>query len=183
MFCTKCGKEIPYGSKFCTSCGAMLEVDNSQQQNAEVPPPIYSSGSNNLSPAQEIISKSSRFKRKYVGIAIAAVVVVIFIALSMGGGNSVNTVKNGTFNGYPEQTVDEAFKGFFSNPEWSSYSENGNKYVKFTGNCTLYEEMVNAKIIFFIDGKNFTVDTFKIGNINVTTVNDLESILDKIYAE
>ena len=184
MYCPKCGKEIPDGSKFCTSCGSAVNTENTVHQDTNVPPPIYNNTPiNNLSPAQEILNKSSKFKKKYVGIAVAVVAVIIVIVLLASGGKTEDIVRDGTFNGYPEMTVGEAFAGFFDEPTWTSYTESGTKYVKFTGGCTLYNEPVKAKIIFEIDGKNFNVDSFKIGTVNIVSASDLENILDKIYSK
>lgn len=41
MFCTKCGKELPDGSAFCTNCGAKIvsEFSNGQAQKSDPPQP------------------------------------------------------------------------------------------------------------------------------------------------
>lgn len=183
MFCPNCGKEITDGSKFCPSCGSVINEDNTVHQDASVPPPVQNASANDLPPAQEVLSKSKKSKKKTIGIVVAIVAVIIVIALLSSGGSTEDIVKDGTFDGYPEMTVGEAFEGFFSEPTWSSYTESGTEYVKFTGGCTLYDEPVNAKIIFKIDDNRFSVDSFKIGTIDVESASDLEDILDKIYAK
>ena len=39
MFCTKCGAELPPGSKFCTSCGALLEEQKLESTATPESPP------------------------------------------------------------------------------------------------------------------------------------------------
>lgn len=178
MFCKQCGNEVSDGVKFCTSCGAEVSGTNGENTCGDVPPPVRSAGENS---GQNMLNQSNRKKKKPIMIAIGVIVAVVLLLALIGGSDPVDTVKDGTFNAYPEQTVGEAFGKFFSNPQWVSYEEGGETYVKFTGGCTLYGEMVNAKIVFLIDGENFNIDTCKIGDVNVTNVYELESILDVIY--
>ena len=39
MFCTKCGKELPDGSAFCTNCGAKIASEFSNEQAKKSDPP------------------------------------------------------------------------------------------------------------------------------------------------
>ncbi|MGN0154908.1 MAG: zinc-ribbon domain-containing protein [Lachnospiraceae bacterium] len=172
MFCTKCGKEIPEGNQYCTACGAPLEPDTSEK--------TYVSVNNNKNNTDE--KPQSKKKRNIIGICAAVVLLVILVAL-FSGDSAVDTVKGGKFNAYPENTVGKAFENFFSDPEWTSYEENGHDYVKFTGGCTLYGEPVNAKIIFVVDGKAFNIKSMRVGNLDLTNVYDQEILLDKIFAE
>ena len=94
---------------------------------------------------------------------------------------SVVVVKKKSSNQYPEKTVEEAFEDFFADPAWVAYEENGKEYVKFTGRCTYDGEEVNAKMIFLIDGDEFSVDKCKIGDVEATTAEEMEYLLDVIY--
>lgn len=60
MYCTKCGKFLPEGTRFCTSCGAPVSVSDANDQqgtsgagfetrgyyNAPQPDPYYAAGMN-----------------------------------------------------------------------------------------------------------------------------------------
>lgn len=122
MFCKQCGKELPDGVKFCTSCGAEAGGTKDETSCGDVPPSVQSSGEN---AGQNMLNKSKRKIKKPILIAIGVVVAVILLIALIGGGDPIDTVKDGTLNAYPEQTVGEAFGKFFSNPEWVSYEEGG----------------------------------------------------------
>lgn len=175
MLCTKCGKQIPEGSKFCESCGTPVNTNGAQA------PASYDNYQGTLPPGQNE-KKKGGFKKRYIAI-IAAIVIVVIIAVSASSGNPVNTVKNGKFDAYTEKTIGEAFSGFFAKPKWSSFEKNGETYVEFTGECTLYGEMTDAEIIFYVDGNRFNVDSCKIGNLTASSVDDMTSVLDVIYAK
>lgn len=178
MFCKQCGNEVSDGVKFCTSCGAEVNGANGENTCGDVPRPVKGVGE---SSAQTMLNQSSRKKKKPLMIAIGVIVAVVLLFALIGGSDPVDTVKDGTLDAYPEQTVGEAFGKFFGNPKWVSYEKGEETYVEFTGGCTLYGEMVDAKIVFSIDGQNFHIDTCKIGGVDVTNVYELESILDVIY--
>lgn len=178
MFCKNCGSEVLDGVKFCVSCGAEVNGTNGENSSKDVLPPAQSVEENL---GKDMHNHSVAKKKKPIMIAIGVIVAVVFLLILIGGSDPVDTVKDGTFNAYPEQTVGEAFSNFFTNPKWVSYEEGGETYVKFTGGCTLYGEMVNAKIVFLIDGENFSIDTCKIGDVNVTNAYEIEAILDVIY--
>lgn len=172
MFCAKCGKEIPEGNQYCTSCGTTINSNMSGET------PV----GNEINVKIPDGKPKTKKKRIIIGMCVA-IVVLIFIAAVSGGDSTVDTVKGGKFNAYPENTVGKAFDNFFSDPEWTSYEENGHDYVKFTGGCTLYGEPVNAKIIFVVDGKAFNIKSMRVGNLDLTNVYDQEILLDKIFAE
>jgi len=174
MFCKQCGKEVPDGVKFCTSCGAEVNGANTES----TPPPVQNAAG---SSGQKMSNQSGNMKKGLIVIAIGVIVAVVLLFIIIGGSDPVNMVKDGTFNAYPEQTIGEAFSEFFSNPKWVSYEMGGETYVKFTGGCTWGGEMTSAKIVFLIDGENFNIDTFKIGDMNFTNVYEIESMLDTIY--
>ena len=175
MFCRQCGSELSHGAKFCTSCGAVVSDINGNH--------TCGAGTH---PAQSAVDHSSintpdQKSRKVKNLIMIAIGVIAGIVILLFLNDPINTVKNGTLNHYPDQTVGEAFEGFFSNPQWTSYRKDGDTYVKFTGGCTLYGERVYAKIVFLVDGNDFSIDSCRIGDMNITTVYEMESILDVIY--
>lgn len=178
MLCTKCGKQIPEGSKFCEACGAPVNTNTAQTR--ETASASYDNHQGTL-PTSQNEGKKRRFKKRY--IAIIAAVIIVVIAVSASSGDPVNTVKHGKFDNYTEKTIGEAFGGFFAKPNWSSYEKNGETYVEFTGECTLFGEKADAEIIFYVDGNRFNVDNCKIGNLSANSVEDMTSVLDVIYAE
>lgn len=181
MFCGQCGNAVPDDAKFCALCG--VEVNNPNGEN----PAVWSAGENS---GQNMLNQSERTRKEPLMIAIIAISIIVFIvgncvvayAYFNWWSDPVDMVKNGKLNAYPEQTVGEAFDSFFSNCKWVSYKEDEETYVKFTGRCMLKDELVNAKIIFLIDGKKFEIDTCKIGDYDFTYESDaMEILLDKIY--
>ncbi|MBS6178531.1 MAG: hypothetical protein KH941_16265, partial [Clostridiales bacterium] len=59
--------------------------------------------------------------------------------------------------------------------------ENGKEYVKFTVRSTYDGEEVNSKMILLIDLDEFSVDKCKIGDVEATTAEEMEYLLDVIY--
>ncbi len=96
MFCTKCGNEIPEGAKFCTSCGVALEktaveesayaAEDFTEQNvpvAEMPAePEF-----DLNTQGEVPQKKSKAPLWIgIGVAVAALVGLVVLILSLFGG-------------------------------------------------------------------------------------------------
>ena len=82
MYCTKCGKEIDKGSKFCTSCGAPMGV---------------SSEGNKLKINKETITKSNKV---IWGVIAVAVLLVIFIGIKIigsAGGKNIAKYKGSDY--------------------------------------------------------------------------------------
>ena len=78
MFCSKCGKELPEGAKFCTNCGAQLQADNYRpEENGSLKVdggPKENGGS----------KENGRPPKKNVRIVIGAVAAVLVVALLCG---------------------------------------------------------------------------------------------------
>lgn len=179
MFCRNCGVEVAESAKFCPSCGAAVGQPQAAAGPAEAP--AWQANTGASSGTQPVKKKKSK-----VGLILGAVVIVAVLFFFLKGGDPVDLVTGGKLDAYPEMTVGDAFAGFFSDPEWISYEQNGDTYVKFTGKCTLYGETVKAKVVFLIDDDDsdrFSIDSFKVGDINITSARDLETVLDKIYDE
>ena len=84
MFCRKCGKEMKPNEKFCPSCGAKVETEETVQagspiQNAPQSVAVDSNGTG-------VVKKKP--KRKVVLIAAAVIVVVIVLICAVTGGSS-----------------------------------------------------------------------------------------------
>ena len=199
MFCGNCGKEIKSEAKFCPNCGAAVNRPSASASpqpdtpsDGPIEPPVQREAIERTIPAIPVMSRPAEQspnygtdkrgrKSKKKGIIIAiAVVAVMILAFTLLGNNPVSTIKTGKLNQYPEQTIGDAFEGFFGNPEWTSYEQDGDTYVKFTGECTFYGELVNAKVVFLIDDDKFSIDRFELEGTDMTYL--LESMLDEIYA-
>ncbi len=117
---------------------------------------------------------------KKLEVVVVMVVVVVIIVSIVRSNSPVNTVKNGALQDYPKKTVGTAFDGFFSDTNWKSYKENGNKYVQFTGDCMLGSETVEAKVVFRLNGDEFYLESMRVGPYKCTA-SDIDDMLDKIY--
>jgi len=85
MFCEKCGKELPNGSKFCTYCGASLTEENSNvgntlnTENTQAP-----KVETNKAPKAPKKIKLSKKKLIIGGAAVVVVVLLIVIVTATG---------------------------------------------------------------------------------------------------
>lgn len=99
-------------------------------------------------------------------LAIVEIIALIICFNIAGSVTAVAMVKGGSPEGYPNITYEEAFDDYFSNPTWKDVGEdqNGNKLVKFTGNCYYLEQNAVAEIIFTVyeDQEMFVVSSVKI---------------------
>lgn len=167
MFCKFCGSEVPNDSTVCTTCGKQLDVKELQNEIPAIPPAV------------EVVKKKR--SKIWIPIVIGVAILAIVLAIVFLKSDNAELVKTGTFNQYSEKTVGEAFEDFFAEPAWNTYEENDNEYVKFTGRCTYDGEAVNATFIFLIDGDEFSVNSCRIGDVEATTSEDFEYLLDTIY--
>lgn len=79
MFCTHCGKEIPEGARFCTSCGVALSLDDSIQQ-AETRSQKSKEIDSNLETA---INQTKTRSRRYVHT-----IILVALALALAAGTA-----------------------------------------------------------------------------------------------
>ncbi len=161
MKCSNCGRGLQDGMTVC-SCGAAVTASVPGNDNGK--------------------------KKKIIGIviggvlaAIIAVVVLVFLLSP----DYVETVKTGTLNAYPDETVGEAFEDFFSDGEWESFESSKGMVVQFTGGCTYYDEDVECVVQFLIDEEN--EDEFEIYTVEIEgePISELEIIgmLEAVYEE
>ena len=180
-------------AKFCPKCGGVCESSvptapagpNVYQNvpagpngypNAPIPANTYAAPTMPGQPVQNKQMKKAPIILAAIGIVIA---VVIFLSL-LGGSGPVELVKDGKLNAYPDETVGEAFGDFFSDPEWSTYEDDGETYVKFTGGCYYDDEEVDVKIVFLVDGEEFEIDSAKVDGREMAYV-ELIALLNEIY--
>ena len=83
MFCSKCGKEIPDDSKFCTFCGnTILPVTgNDNQANMQFSQPQQNVNNSQPSTSGGNYKKPNYMKEWIVGLAIAFVVIIAVILI------------------------------------------------------------------------------------------------------
>ena len=91
------------------------------------------------------------------------IIILIICINSANAAGVVNSVKKGSPKNNPNVTYEEAFDNFFANPEWKSAGKDdeGNKLVKFTGNCTYFDEYSSAVVTFTVYDETFTVSSIK----------------------
>ncbi|MEQ8853577.1 DUF4339 domain-containing protein [Gimesia sp.] len=102
---------------------------------------------------------------KPIGITIGSFVLLMclilvtsFISGFAASGKNIDIVRNGYLKINQTISVGQAFDSFLSNPKWEEIeAEDGNQYVNVTGEMTVNEESVNAKLQFrvFPETKTF----------------------------
>lgn len=174
MRCSCCGKELKDDAIFCPDCGTKIEVE----QKTEVS-------------VQEIPTNENEKKKNTgksfgkIGGAIAILFIIVCFLTIGGDSEEIQMVKNGSPNGYPNQTYEEAFENFFGSPKWSSFqSEDGEDIVEFTGECMFDKRKVTACMQFTL---NKTDGTFEVTylSFNDVTQNNLMlyGLLAKVFED
>ena len=127
-------------------------------------------------------------KKKWRFLLGAIIIAVIAIFATSNGSSPLNKniqiVQNGYLEAIPDQKIGPAFKEFFGEPKWTSFTSTDNKeVVEFTGKCRWNGEPADFKMQFIMlkDG-NFRVGAMK---VNDKSMNILESsaIMKKIISE
>lgn len=119
--------------------------------------------------------------------ALVYAVEIIILIVCINSANSlgvVNLVKKSTHDGYPDITYEEAFENFFDNPEWkrAGKDEEGNKLVKFTGECTYSDEAASVVITFTLYDDTFTVSSLKMNGQELGLFLT-ELMIEKVFEE
>ena len=128
-------------------------------------------------------------KKKKWRFLLGAIIIAVIAIFATSNGSSpfdknIQTVQNGHLEAIPDQKIGPAFKEFFGEPKWTSFTSTDNKeVVEFTGKCRWNGEPANFKMQFIMlkDG-NFQVGAMK---VNDKSMNILESsaIMKKIISE
>lgn len=116
MFCTKCGAELPPGSKFCTSCGALLEEQKLESTATPESPPEAEAKEPTQPqspPSSESQSKSADKTRLIVliciSVAVAASLVIGYFLSEARKSEYVKTFENSfcvaTTDDYPSSCL------------------------------------------------------------------------------
>lgn len=128
-------------------------------------------------------------KKKKWRFLLGAIIIAVIAIFATSNGSSpfnknIQIVQNGYLEAIPNQKIGPAFKEFFGEPKWTSFTSTDNKeVVEFTGKCRWNGEPADFKMQFIMlkDG-NFRVGAMK---INDESMNILESsaIMKKIISE
>jgi hypothetical protein len=94
----------------------------------------------------------------------------------------VLTVREGSFEDYPNTTIGEAFDNFFGSSSWRSFTaDSGETIVEFTGRCTYMDEEVDALLQFEI----LENDRFEFVHLSLNDIsqNDITkwALIEKVY--
>lgn len=127
---------------------------------------------------KESLEKVKNKKKYVVGGILLALGLIWALADGFQGG-AVATVKKGHFSAYPNITVGEAFENYFGDTEWKSFKADGKKIVEFTGECSVYGEIADAKIQFVIEDDSFEIYHMSIDGENLSQV-EIAAVLTKI---
>lgn len=93
MYCTKCGNELQEESRFCTNCGAPIEIPQQDEEK-----PLVSVQGNNQLKKEDIYCAKEHKKRRYGLIAIIIILIVSIIGVSgtafwyLGGDEILNDI-------------------------------------------------------------------------------------------
>lgn len=210
MFCKHCGAQNNDNAKFCAVCGAKTEIgssigevtnntiaynqeagnvenDKKQSKLGKIVNGIISfiAASYLLGSLVGLFEKSPIPFLVFIGIEFLLEIIILIICInSANAAGVVNSVKKGTPKNNPNVTYEEAFDNFFANPEWKSAGKDdeGNKLVKFTGNCTYFDEYSSAVVTFTVYDDTFTVSSIKMNGqeLGVILTNGL---IDRVFDE
>ena len=161
MFCTKCGNQLPEGSRFCTSCGAQLEAapvaeetSVPEVENTYAEPAVWEEGTpaEEAAPvygeepqaAEEQPAEKKSGKKRIVLIAVAAAVV---LALLIGVIALIGAV------GSPEAKLAKAAQK--SGAELEELLGNSDNFVKLLDNAKALSEKgeVTMKLDYAMDDR------------------------------
>ena len=144
MYCQKCGKEIPDGAKFCTSCGAPTQAPVFQP----VPEPAPAPGPQ---PAHQKKKKRSAGK-----IILGVILLFIGIGIFCGGvsnalGGSPKTEAGAKPDEKPSEVSEADYKASCIPGDYEELSRNPDKhkgeYVTFTGKVMQVQEVLSTTTI------------------------------------
>lgn len=126
-----------------------------------------------------------KFPKIPKALIFAVEIIVLIICINSANlAGAVDAIKNGSPNKYPNITYEKAFDNFFQNPEWKSAGKDdeGNKLVKFTGNCIYFDEYSSAVITFTLYDDTFTVSSIKMNGqeLGVILTN---ALIDRVFDE
>lgn len=126
MFCTKCGTQLPEGTKFCPVCGSPLGAEKKKGV------------------------LSIFFK---LGTAAAWVIGILFVIGLFIGDDPVDRVKNVVFDQYGTITVGEMVERNFRGAEWSYETlDEDSAMVYVSGYVPAYYE--NIRLSFYYEDLN-----------------------------
>ena len=112
------------------------------------------------------------------------IIILIICINSANATGVVDSVRKGTPKNNPNVTYEEAFDNFFANPEWKSAGKDdeGNKLVKFTGNCTYFDEYSSAVVTFTVYDETFTVSSIKVNGQELGAILT-NAIIEQVFDE
>lgn len=98
------------------------------------------------------------------------------------GDASINAVKNGTLDGYPQTTLGESLGNFLSNAKWESLkAEDGNTYVNVTGGITFDGRPADLALQYRVyDTGRFEYQALEINGVPQSTLV-YWGLIEKIY--
>ncbi len=116
-------------------------------------------------------------------------ILVFLVIFSCEDDPSINLVKNGTFNAYPNQLIGEAVEKVMSNPKWESGigiegETKGKTLVNLTGGVTYYDKPVEILWQFVVDESNLSFESYAIEMNGIPQGDDiLYQLLDLLFVD
>jgi hypothetical protein len=124
---------------------------------------------------------------------IICLIFILMLPFCLAGCNSPNAVtsldprtkivREGSFAAYPDIKIEDAYKAFFTEPQWRYFqATDGKKVVEFSGKCTYMDKPVKATWQFILHDDN---ENFELGALDFNGVPQnrlLEAaLLEKVF--
>ena len=154
-------------------------TSGTEQQNSTYTNAANNNGYSYSPPMPEAAAPPKKFNTKRIVLIVGLVILIILIVAALGGDGSIDSVKNGTLEDYPDTTVGDALESRFTNGKWSSESNENATYVVFRGHdpTTICDWEVEFKVV----DNRFRVESITVDGIYYSDGVSISVLVDYIY--
>ena len=139
-----------------------------------------------------IKEKSIEYQKKSWGKPLLAGAAGLFLylclgGLLLGGGSTIDEVKDGTLGGYKSLTVGEAFDNYsqFKSTSWESFeTQNGKQVVQFKGDVRIPQRLKDrgsSKAVLIVQFLINDDDSFALNAMQMNAVENGRSVSQNLY--
>ncbi len=125
--------------------------------------------------------------RKYSGVVslvcVALAVILLVVSINSASKNQqIDGIKYAHLTAFSrEVTIGEAFDDFFADGKWEAYTEDSDKFVKFSGTCSYYGESAKMVVTFeYVDDDSFEVKKMVIDGESLGLL-EMSAVLEVIF--